>query len=253
MPWITFARGARVLAALLFAAFNLLPLYGIRAWGWDAFQVLILFWSETVVLAGWTMVRLALVPPARLGEMTVNGRPVHATRPMIVGFFSLHAGVFIAVHLLFLCLLFSGDWFSRLHGVGDFLNTFYVSSGAWVPLVLAALAGGIETLTGEFRPAFLPAIAPSPEVGAPAAAGDPVGRIVGALYGRIVIMQVAIIGGAWAANRWGSMAPLVIVIAIKTLVDLGRSFSAGGALPAEWRGSGVAYRSGDRPDPSGRA
>src|SRR5262249_49785825 len=122
-------RMIRFLIAALFAAYNLVPLYGIRHWGWDAFQLLILYWTETLILAAWTMVRIARLPEERLGTMTVNGKVVKATHRMMVGFFSLHAGMFVAVHLLFLCLLFSGDWFERLHGFGDFFHTFFIASG----------------------------------------------------------------------------------------------------------------------------
>jgi hypothetical protein len=122
--WITGERAIRLLVALLFTAYNLLPLYGLWAWNWDAFQLLILYWSETVVLAAWTMARLALVPPDLLGDMTVNGKTVKATHGKLIGVMSLTAGIFCAGHLLFLCVLFSGDWFRRLHGIGDFLRTF---------------------------------------------------------------------------------------------------------------------------------
>lgn len=47
-----------------------------------------------------------------------------------------------------------------------------------------------------------------------------VGAVIGGLYGGIVIMQVAIIAGAWFAKSYGSMAPMLIVIGIKTLFDL---------------------------------
>ena len=56
-------------AAVLFAAFNLLPLFGIYAWGWDAFQLLLLYWGETVILFICTLGHIALIPPARLGTM----------------------------------------------------------------------------------------------------------------------------------------------------------------------------------------
>ena len=46
----------RLVVAVLFAAYNLVPLYGIKHWNWDAFQLLILYWTETLILAGWTMV-----------------------------------------------------------------------------------------------------------------------------------------------------------------------------------------------------
>jgi hypothetical protein len=58
----------RVAAAALFAAFNLLPLYGIYAWGWDAFQLLLLYWGETVVLFACTLGHIALRRADRTGQ-----------------------------------------------------------------------------------------------------------------------------------------------------------------------------------------
>ncbi len=126
-------RALRIVAAMLFSAFNLVPLYGIYAWGWDAFQLLLLYWAETVILFACTLVHIACIPRARLGTMTVNGRTVPASRAMMVGFFAFHGGTFIAIHLLFLCVLFSGDAFRRIDGVAGFLRTFFFASGAWVP------------------------------------------------------------------------------------------------------------------------
>jgi hypothetical protein len=191
----------RVAAAALFAAFNLVSLYGIYAWGWDAFQLLLLYWGETVIL------------------------------------FICTRGIFITVHLFFLCMLFSGAEFSRLNGAADFLRTFFIASGAWVPLLLAALAGVIDVLTGPFHPAFVDAFARRLHVAlarsAAAPTGDAVGSVVGGLYLRIVIMQVAIIFGAMTSFRYGTLAPLIIVIGLKTLIDLGiRQSAISGVLPA---------------------
>jgi hypothetical protein len=234
------ATALRVLAAVLFAAFNVLPLFGIYAWGWDAFQLLLLYWAETAILFVCTLVHIACIPRERLGTMIVNGRTVPASRAMMVGFFALHGGIFIAVHLVFLCVLFSGAAFNRLHGVADFVHTFFVASGAWVPLILVALGGAIDVLTGPYHPAFVDAFARRFHVmlaragdAAGAPAGDAVGSVVLGLYGRIVIMQVAIIFGAIASLRFGTVAPLVIVIGLKTLIDLGTRLSAiFGAPPA---------------------
>src|SRR5712691_2170472 len=89
------------------------PLYGVLHWQWDTFQLLMLYWMETAVIAFWTLMRLAGLDAADRGEITVNGRPRRATRFALVGFFSLHAGAFIIVHLLFLWLFFSSEWKSR--------------------------------------------------------------------------------------------------------------------------------------------
>jgi hypothetical protein len=214
----------RVLAALLFAAFNLIPLYGIYAWGWDAFELLPLYWGETAVLFACTLIHIACIPPVRLGTMIVNGKTLPATRLMAVGFFALHGGIFVAVHLLFLCLLFSGNAFRQIHGIWDFVFVFFIASGAWLALALVAFAALIDVLTGAYHPAFVDAfavklhvaLARSPEQ----QPGDAIGSVVGGLYLRIFIMQAAIIFGGMAAQRFGSMAPLVIVIALKTLIDI---------------------------------
>jgi Family of unknown function (DUF6498) len=222
--WGEAATALRILAAVLFAAFNLVPLYGIHAWNWDAFQLLLLYWAETAILFACTLVRLALLPPERRGTMLVNGKTIPASRGLVVGFFAAHGGMFVAGHLLFICVLFSGAWFSRLNGVSDFVHTFLIASGAWAALVLVVLAGTIDVLTGEFHPAFVDALAKWLHVALtkppPAAGGDPVGSIVGGLYARIFIMQAAIIFGGMASLRYGTLAPLVIVIGLKTLIDL---------------------------------
>jgi hypothetical protein len=213
----------RVLAAALYAGFNFVPLYGIYALGWDAFQLLLLYWGETAILLVCTLAHIACIPPDRLGTMIVNGRSVPASRLMMVGFFAVHGGGFIALHLLFLCVAFSGGRLHDIHGAAGFVHTFFIASGAWAALLLVGLAGVFDVLTGTYHPAFVDALArrtrirlkPLPD-GRP---GDAVGSIVIGLYGRIIIMQVAIIFGAIAAWRFGSVAPLVILIVLKTIVD----------------------------------
>jgi hypothetical protein len=176
------------------------------------------------VLVAWTLVRLALVPSDLLGDITINGKVQRASHRALIGIMALTAGIFCAAHLLFLCVIFSGDWFKRLHGLGDFAHTFYIASGMWMPLLLVTIAGGADVLTGAYRPQFMNAlmlrlrlVSASP----PASDADPVGSIIGGMFGRIVVMQVAIICGGWVALRWGSLAPLAIIIGIKTLFDFG--------------------------------
>src|SRR5262245_172553 len=103
-------------ATIILLAANLLPLVGVILWGWDAFLLLVLYWMETIVFAFWTVVWIATADPGSIGALTVGGTKV--TRPMaLAAFFTLHAGLFIAVHFLFLWVLFSGDWSQRTGGV----------------------------------------------------------------------------------------------------------------------------------------
>ena len=94
-------------------------------------------------------------------------------------------------------------------------------------MALVTLAGGADVLIGEYHPQFVDALARRLRIVAVAAAppnaasGDAVGGIIGTLLIRIVVMQVAIICGAWFASYWGSFAPLAIIVGLKTLIDFG--------------------------------
>jgi Family of unknown function (DUF6498) len=218
----------RILAALASATFNLTPLYGVYAWGWDAFQLLLLYWGETIVLFCCAFVHIRFIPAAQLGTMIINGRTVSATHRGLMGFFALSAVPFIAGHLFFLCVLFSGDWFRRLHGLGDVMHTFLIASGAWKPLLMAAIAGTIDVLIGEYHPAFVDALARRLNLvwRRGKSTPDAFGSIVGGIYARIVIIQAGVIFGGMALQRYGTIAPLAIVVGLKTLVDLGRRWNA---------------------------
>lgn len=227
----------RVTAAALFAGFNLVPLYGLVAWHWDAFQLLLLYWGETAILFVCTLAHIAFIPPAQLGDMTVNGRSVPASRLMMVGFFTVHGGMFIAGHLFFLCVLFGDRKLSHIGGVAGFVHTFFIASGAWAPLLLVALAGALDVLTGPYHPTFVDAFARALHVALARpkdlAPGQAIGSVVGGLYVRVIIMQVAIIFGAIASAVLGSAAPLVILVVLKTVVDfVVRLDAISGAAPA---------------------
>jgi hypothetical protein len=86
---------------------NLIPLYGVLYWQWDAFQLLMLYWTETVIIAFWTIVGIARLPVSQLGTITVNGRARPATHKSLCGYFTLVAAMFILGHLLLLWVMFS--------------------------------------------------------------------------------------------------------------------------------------------------
>jgi hypothetical protein len=198
--------------ALATLVVNLIPLYGVLSWGWDTFQLLILYWIETVVIAFWTIRRLARLP----GEQKKpNAAPFN-----LAEFFTLHAGMFIGVHFILLWAFFSYDWFRKVHGVGSFFFELFIANGVWVAIVCMLVLHAISYLVDA---------KPGHDGGAPRhlvqtsarTTGDPVMPIIGGLYVRIIITQIAILVGAWFSGFTNSLAPLVIVIVLKTLVDLG--------------------------------
>ncbi len=214
------------MASFFILAANLLPLAGVWFWGWDAFLVLMVYWAETVIVAGWTLARIATMPDPDVtpGQRSPVQTVINLGKTM---FFALHSGIFIAVHLVFLLTLFAGEWESRINGPLVFLHALFIETGAWVALVFAFLAGLIGFITATPQPTVVTSLSlrfglvPFPSPAPAVSGGDQLGPVIGALYTRIIVMQFGIIFGAWVSGLFGTIAPLVIVIALKTLIELG--------------------------------
>src|ERR1700674_772186 len=211
-------------STLVLLAANLLPLVGVLAWHWDAFLLLMLYWTETAVVGVWTMARIGVSPAGAMGPLYVNGKPT-SSRAALVVFLIVHSTIFMAIHFVFLWALFSADWAGRVHGVGDFVDRIVVDSGMWAPLGALFIGRGVVFLFDVLRPDLLQSLVRTlfrrtVRLPAPAPPGDP-GTVLIGFYGRIMMMQVAIILGAVLSFALGTIAPLVLLIAIKTVVDVG--------------------------------
>jgi Family of unknown function (DUF6498) len=198
---------------------NLIPLYGVLYWDWETFQLLMLYWIETVMIAFWTIRRLALLP----GDQMPRARIKRADRVefSMAGFVTLHAGIFITVHFVLLWAFFSYGWFKKVHGVGSFFFELFVANGIWAAMLLMALFHWVSFRTdplvaGARHGATIGLVQAQQRTGE-----QSVTPIVLGLYARIFIMQIAILLGAWLSGFSGSLAPLVIVIVLKTLLDVG--------------------------------
>ena len=198
---------------------NLLPLAGVWWWGWNIFDVLILYWMQTVLLVVFTLLQITKLPESGLGNITVNGRVRPATRRDYLMIFSLLGIVFCSGHLLFLWVFFSGQLNRIVHGPITFWQHMVIASGAWVALSLNLAGGLARYLLLPPRPAFVrwigERIGLSDNDGPP----DNIDAIFGALFVRIFVMQAAIIFGGMLVNSYGSIAALMILIVLKTLID----------------------------------
>jgi hypothetical protein len=199
--------------SLLLVAVNLLPIAGVVWLGWDAFVLLMLYWLETAIIGFWTVVRLIAAPTA----VDVNGKTLDrmslAGRLAVGGFVAVHAGIFMTVHFIFLWVLFSGAWATHIHGIGSFVGEMVVGTDLWIPLAFLFLVRGAMVM----GPAVRRRLGIVGEAREPGAADNPV---VG-LYMRIVVMQITIIAGAWFAMLAGdTVGPLVLLVLLKTLIDV---------------------------------
>lgn len=195
------------LSTLVLIAINLVPLAGVVFWGWDVFVLLILYWLETAVIGFWTMVRVLIMPPPTLNAATAR---IGATRPVggigAALLLTVHSGIFMTVHFLFLWTLFAGDWADRIHGPAEFVTGLLLGTGLWLPLLILFVVRGWYTL----RPLLL-------------GEADPEGDrdVLTGLYTRVVVLQVAIIFGGWLTIlTGGSIGTLILLVIGKTLVEV---------------------------------
>lgn len=222
-------------ASLLTA--NLLPLAGVLFLGWRAFDVVFLYWLENVVIGVINVLKMATCKPTtepgktnesvdRLAEVLGAGKgdpDLQAMRDFsnelregsadqrfeakffFIPFFTVHYGLFCLVHGVFVCVLLGGG--------GPFTNPF---SAAFEALgrfgILAAVIGLaashlVSFVTnylgrGEYRRLTLADLMAQP-------------------YGRIVVLHIAIVFGAFLVVAFGSPVwLLVLLVAGKTWYDL---------------------------------
>lgn len=246
MDWFTknISRQAiaehRVSVYALIAA-NILPLLGVLFLGWSTFAIVGLYWFENVVLGMINVLKMATCVPdhdqvdlasllknetdektrqavEEAGSLTSNPWLKHGAKFFFIPFFSVHYGIFCLVHGVFLVTLLGGG--------GPFGNSAGLQSlDLNLGLILAAVALAASHLVsffvnylgkGEYQRTILPVLMAKP-------------------YGRIVVLHIAIVLGAFATIMLGSpIILLMILIAGKTLMDLNlhlREHQSGAAEP----------------------
>lgn len=193
------------LAALV--AVNLLPLIGVAFWDWDVGAIVVLYWSENLILGAITIVKMLVKAPVGGFFQSL--------------FFSLHYGGFCAVHGLFLLSLMLGVEDDPMDDAGSFgpLVFFDLLIGV-VRLVLAnapaqwlwvfaglALSHGISLLFNYFGRGEHQRVSLSDLMTAP--------------YKRIVILHVAIIFGGMGIQALGEpVALLLVLVLLKVVMDV---------------------------------
>jgi len=178
---------------------NLFPVLGVLFLRWDVFLLLVLFWTENLVIGVYTVLKM-------LFASTGNAGPV--AKAFYIPFFCVHYGVFTLVHGIFVLVLFGGF----LSGEPSFPGTV----PAWQQVMQHQLGWGVLALFfshgisffsnylrgGEYRRSSLSDLMRQP-------------------YGRVVILHLTIIFSGFLLVLLGSPAVgLLLLIAIKTAVDI---------------------------------
>ena len=180
-------------------AANLVPLAGVLWWDWSVFALLALFWMENVVIGALFALRMLCADP--------RDPALWVGKLFLIPFFCVHYGMFTAVHGLFVFSLFGGDKaaMQKLELVEAAVRAAERYE-LWLPIGIL-LASHLFSFFwnylyhGEYRSAQLK-------------------RLMAKPYGRVVVLHVAIILGAFAIALLGSPVwALVLLVVLKTGLD----------------------------------
>lgn len=176
------------LSVISLLAANLVPLLGVTAFGWDLGTVMVLYWSESAVIGFFNVLKMI-----RVGG--IGGTP-------LVLFFLAHYGGFMLGHFAFTYALFVDPGLKAPFGavLADLFHSL------WPALLALFISHGIS-----YRVNF---------VGRREFVGRTPNQQMGQPYARIMVMHIAIIAGGAAMQGGHRLAPLFILIGLKTAIDL---------------------------------
>lgn len=199
---------------------NLLPLAGVLWLGWEVVDILLLYWTESVIVGVINVMRMiasrsghilsGLIPAVRQAKFAAALEqsnvqfPVTAIKWIIIPFFVFHYGMFCYGHLSAVVGFFGNQELSG--GIGNSIPALSNTS-FWISVTAIAVSHLFSYFNnflgkGEFKRVGLATLMHRP-------------------YGRIMVMHVSIIFGAGGAMLLGNPLPVLLVLVIaKTFLDL---------------------------------
>lgn len=217
--------GTSLVSAIVLIVVNVVPLIGVAFWGWSLMMILVLYWIESGIVG---VINIFKIARARGGEgespVTINGNRVtirlsgvaaSMSRGPIIGFFVVHYGIFWVVHGIFVFLmpLFAGLSSPNLDPGSPNFGFAPMDFG---PLPFDGLLLGAGLLTASHVVSFFTNYMGRGEY----LRATPAGQMI-SVYGRVVVLHVTIVAGAGVIALFGTpFAALVLLVGVKTLIDL---------------------------------
>ena len=189
------------ISVLFLIAVNTIPLFGVIFFGWSLFSIMFLYWIENGIIGFFNVFKIALArAPGRSG-FTINGRPISpSNKELRIVFFILHYGVFWTVHGVFVFVFFGLNSPSGLFG-GLGLRGVAVAAAALF------LSHGVSFFVNFLGKEEYLTVSPDQQMMEP--------------YSRVVVLHVTILAGGFLADSLGApLAALVLLIVLKTVIDL---------------------------------
>lgn len=199
-------NGKRIISSIILISSNLVPLVGIKFYGWNAFNILLLYWLEGLILGIFTIIKI--VRSEKQGDALVvqvnnQTRKLTAKREIIKTY-----------------LLFLGT-FGFLHGLVIFL-VFRKGPILWQPVLIA-----LATLTISHVLSYFINYLGSQEY----KQYSPRQLVDGSMM-RLVVMHFVVWAGAFFFGGKPTSGVVILVI-LKILIDLGRHNQEHAAAPSD--------------------
>ena len=181
-------------SAFVLLGANALPIVGVLAHHWTVFAVILLYWSENVVVGAFNVLKIIAAQPEQ--------RVMWLGKAFLIPFFMFHFGLFTYVHGVFVFALFGG---SAYHYPGDVVAAIRANglTTAFALLVGSHAFSFVHNylMEGEYEQAALPVLMMLP-------------------YGRIIVLHLTVIFGGIAAMALGAPLPaLLVLVLLKTGLD----------------------------------
>lgn len=208
----------KTVSALFLIGVNTIPLFGVLFFGWSLFSILLLYWFENGIIGFFNVLKIALAARPMFGEsnFTINGRPANQMgKVFLVPFFIFHYGIFWIVHGVFVFVFFGvlgGQMFGDA-GPAEIGSGFrgFDPEGVAIAAASLALSHGVSFFVNFIREGEYLNVSPDQQMFRP--------------YGRVVVLHVTILGGGFLAAYLGTpLASLVLLVVLKTAIDLRAHF-----------------------------
>ncbi len=179
---------------------NLLPIYGVLFLGWEVFPIMLLFWTENVIIGVFNILKMLMCSPASPAQWVA--------KLFLVPFFSVHYGGFAMAHGFVIFALFGGSNI-EVTDILDLTKFLQLVGGynfvlGFLTLFLSHCISFVMNyiLKGEYKQA-------SP------------GDLMFQPYGRVGVLHITIIFGGFILLALGSpTGGLIILIVLKLAIDV---------------------------------
>lgn len=209
------------LAVALLVITNLIPLAGVLWLGWDLMLILALYWAENGIVGVINVLKILMAEgtgtaDAPLSRLTINGRPAaNMSRVGTAGFFTIHYGLFWVVHGLFVFTFVPAMAGAQFYGpdgepFGEPMGVPLTTPG--MPILVAGVIGLAISHGVSFWANY---------IGRREYRTRSPAQLMTQPYGRLVVMHVTIVVGAFVSIFLGTpLGSLLVLVALKTALDL---------------------------------